>query len=293
MASAIPLSRPKSSSLTKVRRFDLSYNLPGSNHTPQGLGLEVVASKQINALLKTLQNYESAPVTRAQAKATASASKAPTPPPLPPFTPTPLDSLYLDGMNADQIWEQLELKTKNVLEVLKAIVTPDPPAGDGDSDTSGSASEEGDSALDDDDEDGMDLDMDAIEEYGDSEEDDEDVDEDAFKLRESGLEPDDDGDEAFEPGEEEESVAPLRPAHDDELIPDLNLDRPGGSKSASSSRRCALPSYSAYRHHYLISVHIPLFSDPPTRRSTTAFSLSTILIARPKPWNQNPDQAVG
>ena len=95
-----------------------------------------MAERQINALLKTLQAYESAPVTRSQAKA---AESRPPPPPLPPFTPTPLESLFLDGMNSEQVWEQLELKTKNVLKVLEAIVTPEPPAKDDESE----AGEEG------------------------------------------------------------------------------------------------------------------------------------------------------
>jgi U3 small nucleolar RNA-associated protein MPP10 len=63
------------------------------------------------------------PTTRS--KSTNRRSKEPSPSPAPQpatFTQTPLQSLYLEGMTMDQIWEQLELRTKTVCDVLSQIV---------------------------------------------------------------------------------------------------------------------------------------------------------------------------
>lgn len=195
--------------------------------------------------METLQNYESAPVTRSQAKAAESQSAPkPAPPPLPPFLPTPLESLYLDGMNSDQIWEQLELKTKNVLKVLEAIVTSDSPEEEGSEPSSDYDGEDfkavvsGDHNEEGSDED-MDLDMDDMDMYdevdSDAEDDSDEDAEDVVEFKADGLE-DEDEDDGEEEEHGQETIAPLRPAHD-ELYPELDLDRPRGGRSISASKR--------------------------------------------------------
>ncbi|KAF8317444.1 Mpp10 protein [Clavulina sp. PMI_390] len=211
---------------------------------------ESLAKPYINALLKTLQNYEAAPQTRSQTKAALENSgPKPPPPALPPFESTPLDSLFLDGMNSDQIWEQLELKTKNLLKVLDSIVAPDedPDAASDESsdfDVKDARAVVGADDDDDDDEDGMDLDMDDIGNYDDidsEEDDDEDFDEDEEGLElDDDLDFEDDGEEGDEDesSEGEETIAPLR----GEGIPDLDLDRPRGGRSLAASRRPSHPT---------------------------------------------------
>lgn len=41
--------------------------------------------------------------------------------PVEPFPPTPLDALYTEGMDADQIWEQLELRNVKLVELLEDV----------------------------------------------------------------------------------------------------------------------------------------------------------------------------
>lgn len=215
-----------------------------------------------------MQNYESAPVTRSQTKASATESTPkPAPPPLPPFSTTPLESLYLDGMNSDQIWEQLELKTKNVLKVLESIVAADSPAEDGSQGSSDYdrddakavlAGDHGEEGSDDD----MDLDMNDLDKYdeidSDAEDDSEDGEEDegidfdgeGFDDEEGNDEEDgDDNDE--EHGQE--TFAPLRPAHE-ELVPELDLDRPRGGRSLSASKRYVS---NAMQWHKNLTIHRP------------------------------------
>lgn len=77
---------------------------------------EAEASASIDDVLKSIEpDYR--PTTRsATAKRKRSPSPVPTPAGPPKFSLTPIDSLFLDGMGPEQIWEQLELRTKNVSE---------------------------------------------------------------------------------------------------------------------------------------------------------------------------------
>ncbi|KAJ7900389.1 U3 small nucleolar ribonucleoprotein complex, subunit Mpp10 [Mycena olivaceomarginata] len=55
------------------------------------------------------------------------ATKFPSPPPPPPmFEPTPIASLFTDGMDDDQIWAQLELRMKPVCDMLELALDADP-----------------------------------------------------------------------------------------------------------------------------------------------------------------------
>jgi hypothetical protein len=128
-------------------------------------------------------------------------------------------------MNSDQIWEQLELKTKNVLKVLESIVTPeiDDAEGSGDSNDS-----EGDAYGDDQDGNEMDMDLDAadLDKYDSSD--------DSDYIDDERMSPDGDNttsDEGESGGHGEESIASLRPGIDER--PDIHLDRPGQSSTGS------------------------------------------------------------
>lgn len=148
----------------------------------------------------------------------------PAPPPIPLFFPTPLDSLYLDGMNSDQIWEQLEIKTKNVLKVLESIVTPEVDDAEG-SDDSNDSEEDVDVDIQDGTKADMDFDM--------SDFDQDDSSDDSDYVDDERMSPDDDSDtsdEAESGSHGKESVTPLRPGIDER--PDIDLDRPGRSSTA-------------------------------------------------------------
>lgn len=68
----------------------------------------------MDELLRSI-DVPQAPVTRSQV-AKQKAAGAPPPKESLTFDLTPLDSLILDGMGADQIWAQLELRAKNVCQ---------------------------------------------------------------------------------------------------------------------------------------------------------------------------------
>lgn len=155
-------------------------------------------------------------------------------------------------MNSDQIWEQLELKTKNVLKVLESIVAADSPEQDGSEGSSdydrddAKAVLSGDHGEEGSDEE-MDLDMNDLDKYdeidSDAEDDSEDGDEDEMiDFDGQGFDDgDEDDNEEGDDGAEEhgqETFAPLRPAHD-EFAPELDLDRPRGGRSLSASKRYA------------------------------------------------------
>lgn len=127
-------------------------------------------------------------------------------------------------MNSDQIWEQLELKTKNVLKVLEGIATPQingfgPPDDSSDSEQSDAASEGDGGEL------GMDLDMADDDLYDSSEDSDYEEESITSDSHDSISHEDDAGDYG------EESIAPLQPGIDER--PDFDLDGPGLSPTMS------------------------------------------------------------
>ncbi|KAJ7788463.1 Mpp10 protein-domain-containing protein [Mycena olivaceomarginata] len=68
-----------------------------------------------------------APQTRSQATKKRKRGSSPSPPPPPPmFEPTPIASLFTDGMDDDQIWAQLELRMKPVCDMLELALDADP-----------------------------------------------------------------------------------------------------------------------------------------------------------------------
>lgn len=77
----------------------------------EAVAMESEAATSIDDLLKSVE-LPQAPVTRS---ASAKRNASPPPPKEPlTFSLTPVSSLVLSGMGPHQIWEQLELRTKNV-----------------------------------------------------------------------------------------------------------------------------------------------------------------------------------
>ncbi|KIO31136.1 hypothetical protein M407DRAFT_220899 [Tulasnella calospora MUT 4182] len=90
----------------------------------RGVLSEADAAPAMNELLKSI-DIPQPPVTRSQV---AKQKAGTAPPPKEPITfgRTPLSSLVLDGMGADQIWAQLELRAKNICAVLDSIIDREP-----------------------------------------------------------------------------------------------------------------------------------------------------------------------
>ncbi|KAH7931008.1 Mpp10 protein [Leucogyrophana mollusca] len=89
------------------------------------LQTEPASRSHIEALLTTLAPAE-APKTRSQTRANAKRKRSPSPVEKVPkriaLEDTPLPSLFVDGMNEDQIWEQLDLRAARVCKTLEAAM---------------------------------------------------------------------------------------------------------------------------------------------------------------------------
>ncbi|KII94333.1 hypothetical protein PLICRDRAFT_50314 [Plicaturopsis crispa FD-325 SS-3] len=193
---------------------------------------EAGSKAHIVDLISSLTPAE-APQTRSQARATSSGKRkrSPTPPPPPPksiFKETPLTALFVEGMNADQVWEQLDLRAKSVCEMLEEALEGGPGKEDEDEDEDGEGADEEDElkkALqelreqmgEDVDFDGMDLD--GLEEDGSDEEDEEE-------------ESENDGDDA----DLGETTMELRDPSDDEASEDAD-DHPPSMLDVLQKRR--------------------------------------------------------
>ena len=91
---------------------------PDRLHT--ALNSESQAQPYISALLASFSPRQ-APVTRSQSSAKGKRKRSPSPPPAPKdaFERTPLTCLYVQGLDKDQIWAQLELRTQSVCKMLE------------------------------------------------------------------------------------------------------------------------------------------------------------------------------
>ncbi|KAI0961523.1 hypothetical protein AcV7_000603 [Taiwanofungus camphoratus] len=159
-----------------------------------------------------------APQTRSQTSAASKQRQSPGAPHIPDepnFQQTPLTELFIDGMNEDQLWAQLELRAKNVCDILEHALdgAGEELHSDGEDDEEGSK-KKGRYSLDNDVDmgelDGMEVDSDEYDEDGDSEDGDEDDDHDDDVGRDADL---------------GEGIAELRdPSDEDEGDEDENLD---------------------------------------------------------------------
>lgn len=120
------------------------------------------AKPHVDKLLASLGPAE-APKTRAQAR---KRKRTPSPAPLPVFQTTPLAALYTDGMDEDQIWSQLDLRSKQLCDMLDHVLDGELPNDEDDE-------AEGAEGMDLDDEDELDE-IDAEDVVFDEEEDDDD-----------------------------------------------------------------------------------------------------------------------
>ncbi|RDB28966.1 U3 small nucleolar ribonucleoprotein mpp10 [Hypsizygus marmoreus] len=83
---------------------------------------EQKSAPYINELVSSLEpSY--APATRSQGTSgKRKRTSSPSPPPKPSFAPTPIPTLFIDGMDEDQIWAQLDLRAKNVCDTLEHVL---------------------------------------------------------------------------------------------------------------------------------------------------------------------------
>ncbi|KAJ7169916.1 U3 small nucleolar ribonucleoprotein complex, subunit Mpp10 [Mycena filopes] len=149
-----------------------------------------------------------APQTRSQANKKRKRSSSPSPPPPILFKPTPITSLFTEGMDDDQIWAQLELRMNPVCEMLELALEAEPQEEDGDnSDTDEFVDEELLKQMRALDSGEGEMDVDETEEMESEEEsgDDEDLGEDVASLRDPS-----DDDESEEGEEETELPSSLR-----------------------------------------------------------------------------------
>jgi len=159
------------------------------------------------------------------------------------FDFTPLKSLFVDGMDEEQIWAQLDLRTKTICRMLDFVLEGESESQD---EVSGEGSDDGDDAL-----------RKALEAL----EGNEDADIDEF-LEKYGLAGSDDSEASMEYGggyedmdsqsevseegvEDEEGISPLRDPSSDEEIgsgqPGFGLSNPG-LKPAHNRKRNAVAS---------------------------------------------------
>jgi U3 small nucleolar RNA-associated protein MPP10 len=117
------------------------------------LNSESEAQPYISALLASFSPRR-APVTRSQSSANGKRKRSPSPPTVPKnaFGRTPLTCLYVQGLDKDQIWAQLELRAQSVCKMLEYALkgTEEPTGNDITSTTDNleqSSSEEEDSDL--------------------------------------------------------------------------------------------------------------------------------------------------
>ena len=82
--------------------------------------------RHINNLLSSLDPLD-APKTRSKTNGKRKRSPSPRPNPKVQFQLTPLRELFVDGMNEDQLWAQIDLRTKNVRDILNLVLEEDGP----------------------------------------------------------------------------------------------------------------------------------------------------------------------
>ena len=165
------------------------------------------------------------------------------------FPPTPLTALYTDGMDVDQIWEQLEMRAAKVVDVLEEVGVLDDLDRDEGSLTNEEKLERGMIDSDDEEEDGEGSEgseelsfegMDDLEDSGDSEEEDGEELEDGLSADEDDEEEGDseDDDEMMDDDDEEEDEDDEDDEDDDTERRIRDLDASGQS---SASRRSVHP----------------------------------------------------
>lgn len=80
----------------------------------------------INQLVLSLAPSD-APRTRSQTNGKRKRSPSPPPKPRAQFQTTPLTALFVDGMSEDQLWAQIDMRTKSVCDILNFVLEEDGP----------------------------------------------------------------------------------------------------------------------------------------------------------------------
>ncbi|KAJ7487638.1 U3 small nucleolar ribonucleoprotein complex, subunit Mpp10 [Mycena galericulata] len=102
-----------------------AVNTAALNATKFTLEAENDSRPHIIEFMSSLSPSE-APQTRSQASKKRKRSSSPSPPPAPIFEPTPITSLFTEGMDDDQIWAQLDLRMKPVCDMLDFALDAEP-----------------------------------------------------------------------------------------------------------------------------------------------------------------------
>ncbi len=84
------------------------------------------SEEHINQLVLSLDPLD-APKTRSKTNGKRKRSPSPCPNPKIQFLPTPLRELFVDGMNEDQLWAQIDLRTKSIRDILNLVLEEDGP----------------------------------------------------------------------------------------------------------------------------------------------------------------------
>jgi U3 small nucleolar RNA-associated protein MPP10 len=115
----ILLSEQRSMFSTLVCRAPLPHGTLTLDNSHVALSSESQAQPYISALLASFDPIQ-APVTRSQSSAIRKRKRSPSPPPATKdvFKRTPLTCLYVQGLDRDQIWAQLELRAQHVCKML-------------------------------------------------------------------------------------------------------------------------------------------------------------------------------
>ncbi|KIM48170.1 hypothetical protein M413DRAFT_439891 [Hebeloma cylindrosporum] len=196
---------------------------------------EATSRSHITELISGLAP-SAAPQTRSKAKS-AGQQLVPNGDQMQMFDFTPLKSLFVDGMDEEQIWAQLDLRTKTICRMLDFVL-------EGESESQDEVSEEGSDDSDD-----------ALRKALEALEGDDDVDMDEF-LEKYGLAESDDSDASMEDGDEdgdmgsqselsedgidgEEGISPLRDSSSDEESGSERLAKPALKPTHKRKRNTA------------------------------------------------------
>ncbi|KAJ7103497.1 U3 small nucleolar ribonucleoprotein complex, subunit Mpp10 [Mycena belliarum] len=110
-----PESNPVHAAALRATKFVFDLSLKAENDS----------RPHIVELLSSLSPSE-APQTRSQATKKRKRDASPPPPPPPMFEPTPISSLFTQGMDDEQIWAQLDLRMKSVCDMLEFALDAEP-----------------------------------------------------------------------------------------------------------------------------------------------------------------------
>ncbi|KAM6498141.1 U3 small nucleolar ribonucleoprotein complex, subunit Mpp10 [Amanita muscaria] len=113
----------------------------------QALQSEPEAISSINQLVSSLDPLE-APQTRSKTNGKRKRSPSPRRAAKPVFRTTPLTGLFVDGMSEDQIWAQLDIRTKNMCDILHLVIEDDPLESGDENENEEDEDEDEDSLLD-------------------------------------------------------------------------------------------------------------------------------------------------